>query len=96
MKKVARKNMEEFEKIKENEWFEYYTDFYPDEKPMLGVKIDNNYVAFINCNFKFIIGKVYKNCISIGSGYIYEFYTFHELMYALMHRIDQITKISNL
>lgn len=96
MIKVADGKMEEFTKIKENEWFQYYTLLYRNEQPFLGFKINEKYVALINSNFKFIIGKVYKNCISIGSGYIYEFFTFHELMYALMHRIDEITKISNM
>lgn len=96
MKKVADGNMEEFAKIKEYEWFEYYSKYYPNEQPFLGIKINENYVAFINCNFKFIIGKVYKNCITIGSGYIYEFYSFYELMHALTHRIEKITKISNM
>lgn len=96
MKKVTDGNMEEFTKIKENEWFQYYSKVYPNEQPFLGVKVNKNYVVFINANYKFIIGKVYKNCISIGSGYIYEFFSFHEAMYALIHRIDEITKISNM
>lgn len=100
MKLITDKNMEEFTKIKENEWFEYYPDimdnlFIKDKKPLVGFKIDENYVAFINCNMNYIIGKVYKNCISIGSKSI-EFESFRDLINALANRIDKITSICKL
>ena len=41
--------------------------------------INNNKNCIIkNARNKFILGKVYKNCISIGSGYIREFDTIEE------------------
>ena len=87
MKLITDKNMKAFAKIKENEWFEYYTDrrdnvFIKDKKPLVGFKIDEKYVAFINCNMMFIAGKVYNNCISIGSHSI-EFYSFYDLINVL-------------
>lgn len=88
MKKIGRKKMEEFAKIKENEWFEYYNN----EKPDLCIKINENYVAFINDNMRFIIGKVYKNCIFQGSIARLEYSKFSDLIYALDNKMDIIDR----
>lgn len=94
MKQIVADNMEEFEKLKENEWFEYLGNYH--ERGLVGIKLDENYVAFINCNMKFIIGKAYKNCITIGNRFIYEFDSFYDLIDALEHNIDAIIRGSNL
>lgn len=91
MKKIGRKNMEEFSKIKENEWFEYYND-YPNGEPCLGVKINENFVAFINGNMRFFVGKVYKDSIFMGNIPRLEYTQFSELIEALSNKNDIIDR----
>lgn len=53
--------------IFELRYFEYYGYDYSDKA-----------VILLNADGKFIIGRKFKNCISIGSGIIMEFDTFEE------------------
>lgn len=91
MKKIGRKNMEEFTVIKENEWFEYYND-YPNCEAFMGVKIDDNFVAFINGNMRFVVGKVYKNSIFMGNIPRLEYAQFSDLIDALANKKDIINR----
>lgn len=43
------------------------------------IKINNDYAALINSRCKFILAQKYKNCLSIGSGFVYEYDTFEEI-----------------
>lgn len=56
-----------------NEWaiFKMFYDFY-------GLDYSQNFVILINKDGKFIIGEKYKNCISIGSGFVAEYPTLEE------------------
>lgn len=58
----------------------------------------NNYQNCIikNARNKFILGKVYKNCISIGSGYIREFDTIEEIQKLNEEEIKNIEKHSKM
>lgn len=91
MKKIGRKNMKEFSKIKENEWFEYYND-YPNDIPYIGMKINEQFVAFINGNMRFVIGKVYKNIIFMGNTPRLEYTQFSDLINALSNNKDIIDR----
>ena len=88
MKEIKDERMFEYFSLKENEWFEY--------QGFKGIKIDDNYAAFINGNMQFVIGKVYLNCISIGSGTLFQFESFRELIDALANHIETISEISKL
>ena len=42
------------------------------------IKVNEEYAVLINgCN-KFIVAKKYKNCLSIGSGYVIEYSSYEE------------------
>ena len=43
------------------------------------IKINNDYAALINSRGKFILAQKYKNCLSIGSGYVLEYDTFAKI-----------------
>lgn len=59
--------------------------------------INNNKNCIIkNARNKFILGKVYKNCISIGSGYIREFDTIEEIQKLNEEEIKDIEKHSKI
>lgn len=45
-----------------------------------GLDYSDNAVILVNARGKFVVGKKYKNCISLGSGYVAEHNTIEEAM----------------
>lgn len=67
------------------EFFNKYVELEEDEHFILrgmfefvGIKINDEYGALLNACNKFIVGKIYKNCLSLGSGHVKEFRTYNE------------------
>lgn len=70
------KELKGYYEMKPNTKFIYKTGKFE----FFAIKIDDDYAAMVNGVNKFIIAQRYKNCLSIGSGYIREFGTFRELV----------------
>ncbi len=67
-----------FDKIAINEHFIYMGESFE----FFAIKVSEDYAVFINADGKFICGKAFKNCLSIGAGIVSEFSTFAEAVEA--------------
>lgn len=65
----------EFDKLQNGEQFIYADSSFE----FSAIKINNDYAALVNSRGKFILGKKYKNCLSIGSGLVSEYDTLAEI-----------------
>ena len=91
-------------KKQEDKLAELYNNFIEREEEFerkTGLRIIssiNNYQNCIikNARNKFILGKVYKNCISIGSGDIREFDTIQEIQKLNEEQLQNIEKYSKM
>lgn len=63
-----------FENLARHEQFIYAQDSFT----FMAIKINDSFAVFINGEGKFILAKKFKNCLSIGSGYVAEYGTFDE------------------
>ena len=81
MKKIKQNGLNElkgYEELKNGEKF-IYIDWYE----WFAVKVNEEYAVLVNgCN-KFIVAKKYKNCLSIGSGYVIEYPSYEEAEFAI-------------
>lgn len=81
---IKTNEMEKYYTLKNEEQFLYDEEIiFVDESKkdtvkFLTIKYNNDYAILLNrCN-RFIIGKVYKNCISTGSMFLKEFSSYEE------------------
>lgn len=74
MKTIEKRNETNILGTCTNEWAVFNISGYE----FYGFDFNNNAVILVNYDGKFIIGKKYKNCISIGSSVVREFDTFKE------------------
>lgn len=71
MKTIIEKGKEAlvgYEELKQYDQFIYKSV----SGEFFAIKITDNYAAFINDRGKFILAKKYENCLSIGSGIVFE------------------------
>lgn len=76
MKKIKENGLNElkgYEELNNGEKF-----IYINSCEWFAIKFNEEYAVLINgCN-KFIVAKRYKNCLSIGSGYVKEYSSYEE------------------
>lgn len=86
MIKIKDNEIEKYHHIKKDEQFLYDTG----TAEFFGIKYNDCYAILINCSNEFIIAKVYKNCLSIGSGTILEFSSYYDAVRAIHRSIHYI------
>ena len=67
-----------YDELKKGEQFIYVVG----SIEFFAIKVSDEYAVFINNDGRFICAKAFKNCLSIGSGYLVEYQTFKEAVTA--------------
>ena len=86
MIKIKDNEMDKYYNLEKGEQFLYATA----TAEFFGIKYNDCYAILINCSNEFIIAKVYKNCLSIGSGTILEYSSYYDAVWDIRHNADKI------
>lgn len=65
-----------FDELEKDEQFIYDDGLFE----FIGIKINEDYAAFLNGNNKFILSKRHINCLSIGSGHVSEYSDYESIV----------------
>lgn len=85
---IMDNEMDKYYNLEKEEQFIYYTVCHT----FLAIKYNNEYAILLNGFNRFIIAKVYKNCLSIGAGIIVEYNSYQEATRYIRHNLQYIEK----
>ena len=78
--KIVKDNEKDIEMFKTFEPMEQFIYSSGINHNFFAIKIDDDCVALVNVRGKFFVAKVYKNCLSIGSGLVFELGSIEEVI----------------
>lgn len=83
---IKDNEIEKYYNLKKGEQFLYHTctvDFF-------AIKFNQDYAILVSGSNNFIIAKAYKNCLSIGSGFIREYNSYRDAAWDIRHNAQKI------
>lgn len=83
---IKDNEMDKYYNLKKGEQFLYHTcmvDFF-------AIKFNEDYAILIGGSNKFIIAKAYKNCLSIGAGFVGEYSSYRDAARDIRHNAKRI------